>query len=396
METTTLLEPDAATAHALPGGVPATPPRRRPIARLAGALWRGLASAIGWLFGLASLAVGLSVLAAVPVVQFLSLGYLLESSARVAISGRLRDGFIGIREAGRIGRAAIGTFLATLPLALASSYSHSADLIVPGGTAARNWHLATGIVAAMTLVHVSCAYARGAGLRHFLWPLGTPFWLLRQLRAGGLYARTRDGFWSFVDSLAPGYYFRLGLVGFLGTAAWLIIPASLIAAAGRFPPLGFLGVLLLAIVAPSLPFLQVRYAVDGDASALFSLRSARERFRRAPWAFAFALMILLLASVPLYLLKIEMIPREAAWLESLVFVVFLAPAHLLVGWAYSRSGRRVYPRHWTIRLLGRLAIVPTSLFYVLIVFLSQFTSWGGIWSLYEQHAFLLPVPFLSM
>jgi hypothetical protein len=107
-------------------------------------------------------------------------------------------------------------------------------------------------------------------------------------------------------------------------------------------------------------------------------------------------MVLLLASVPLYLLKIEMIPREAAWLPSVVFVLFLAPAHVLVGWAYARSWRRYRPRHWLIRALGRIAIVPVALFYVLVVVLAQYTSWLGIWSVYEQHAFLLPVPFLNM
>ena len=106
--------------------------------------------------------------------------------------------------------------------------------------------------------------------------------------------------------------------------------------------------------------------------------------------------MLLLASVPLYLLKIEMIPREAAWLPSLVFVAFLAPARLLVGWAYARSGRRDLPRHWAFRALGRLAILLAAPFYVLVVVLAQYTSWGGVWSLYEQHAFLLPVPFLNM
>ena len=80
-------------------------------------------------------------------------------------------------------------------------------------------------------------------------------------------------------------------------------------------------------------------------------------------------MVLLLAAIPLYLLKIEMIPREAAWLPSLVFVAFLAPARLLTGWAYSRSARRDRPSHWLFRVLGRLAIVPAAAFYVLIVFL---------------------------
>ena len=150
------------------------------------------------------------------------------------------------------------------------------------------------------------------------------------------------------------------------------------------------------MIVPFLPFLQVRYAVEGQVSALFSRRAIRHRFRRAPWAFAFSLFVLLLASIPLYLLKIEMIPSEAAWLPSLVFVIFLAPARLLSGWAYARSGRRDRPRHWVFRVLGRLAIVPTAALYVLVVFLAQYTSWGGVASLYEQHAFLLPVPFFNM
>ncbi len=189
-----------------------------------------------------------------------------------------------------------------------------------------------------------------------------------------------------------------------------------------------------------------------------------------------------------------MIPREAAWLPSLVFVIFLAPARLLTGWAYARSGRGELPRgcrlrlmsavegvsdiptdgknlivvadanpalhfrifdgrgkvavdtddlslpdqtrqieglrkqldafspdhdltrrekrriikqissivghtltrHWIFRVLGRMAIVVAAVLYVLVVFLAQYTSWGGASSLYEQHAFLLPVPFFNM
>ena len=34
--------------------------------------------------------------------------------------------------------------------------------------------------------------------------------------------------------------------------------------------------------------------------------------------------------------------------------------------------------------------------YGVVVYFTQFVAWGGIWSLYEQHAFLLPVPFFSM
>jgi hypothetical protein len=360
------------------------------------AVVRGVASAVEWLFGLASLVLGLSILAALPLVQFLSLGYLLEASGRVARTGRLRDGFIGVRKAARVGGVAAGACVSLVPAWLVGSFARSAELIDPGGRVARGWRVALVIVTVATLLHIAAACARGGRLRHFLWPLGHPFWLARRLRRGGLYAEARDGFWAFVTGLRLPYYFRLGLVGFLGTLAWLIPPATLIAAGARTPVLGVLGVLLLAVVVPFLPFLQVRYAVEGRARALFARRAVRDLFRRAPWAFAFALLVMLLAAIPLYLLKIEMVPREAAWLPSLVFVIFLAPARLLAGWAYARSGRRERPRHWLFRAVGRLAILPAAALYVFVVFFAQYTSWGGVGSLYEQHAFLLPVPFLNM
>jgi hypothetical protein len=397
MENTAVLEDVWEAAEVEP--VPEVLPRRRrlaPLWSLAGRIARGLASAAEWLFGVVSLLVGLSTLAALPLVQFLTLGYLLESSARVARSGRLRDGFVGVPRAARVGGLAMGIWLATVPAWLIGRFAQSAELIDAGSPAARFWRVLLVIVAGLTVFHILVACARGGRLRHFLWPFGHPFWLVRRLREGGLYTESRDQFWASLAALRPWYYFRLGFVGFFGTLAWLIVPAILISAGGRVPPLGILGILLLAVVVPFLPFLQVRYAVEGRISALFSRRAIRERFRRAPWAFAFSLMVLLLAAIPLYLLKIEMIPREAAWLPSLVFVLFLAPARLLTGWAYARSGRRERPSHWSFRTLGRLAIIPVAAVYVLIVFFSQYTSWGGVTSLYEQHAFLLPVPFLDM
>jgi hypothetical protein len=357
---------------------------------------RGLASGTQYFFGLCSLVTGLSMLAALPVLQLFSLGYLLESSARVAKSGRLRDGLIGVRRAARLGVVAGGIWLCMVPAWLVGSMADSARLIDPGGPGARNWRTALIVIATVSLLHIAFACARGGRVVHFLWPLGHPFWIVRRFREGGLYAELRDQLWSFVASLRIPYYFRLGLIGFLGTLAWLSVPGALIAAGGRLPPVGILGALVLALIVPFLPFLQVRYAVEGHVSALFSRRAIRERFRRAPWAFAFSLFVLLLAAIPLYLLKIEMIPREAAWLPSLVFVIFLAPARMLTGWAYARSGRRTQPRHWMLRVLGRIAIIPAALLYVMVVFFSQYTSWGGVASLFDQHAFLLPVPFLRM
>ena len=348
-----------------------------------------------WLFGVVSLGLGLSMLAALPLAQFLSLGYLLESAGRVARTGRLRDGMIGVRKAARVGGAAAGTWLATVPLWLVRSFALAAETIDPGGPIARGWRIALVVVTALVALHLGSALARGGQLRHLLWPFGSVPWLIRSLRRGGLYAEARDGLWDFVASLRLPHYFRVGLVGFLGTLGWLLPPSLLIASGARWPILGGLGALLLAVVCTFLPFLQVRYAVEGTARAFVSPRAVRRRFVRAPWAFSFALLVLLAASIPLYLLKIEKIPREAAWLPSLLFVLFLAPARILTGWAYFRSGRRDRPRHWLFRLAGRLAIVPAAALYVLVVFLSQYTSWDGTRTLLEQHAFLLPSPFLG-
>lgn len=63
---------------------------------------------------------------------------------------------------------------------------------------------------------------------------------------------------------------------------------------------------------------------------------------------------------------------------------------------YSRSCRRERPRHGLFPGSTRLTQIPVVALYVLIVFLSQVTAWSGIWSLSEQHAFLLPVPFLNL
>jgi hypothetical protein len=372
----------------------------RGVLQAAGRWIRGVRNRIGllteWLFGLGALVIGLSILAALPVAQFLSLGYFLESSARVARSGRLRDGFIGIRTSARFGSAAIGASLSLLPLWLVQSFAASAALIAPGGAAFRALRITLFILAVLTFIHVGVACARGGRLRSFLWPPGNYLWLLRRLRRGGLYTQTRDAFWNTLTSLRLPRFFRIGLVGYLGALAWLIVPGLLITMGGRYPLASIVGAALLALIVPFLPFLQVGYAVENRVRALFDRKSIRDRFRRAPWAFAFALFVLLLASIPLYLLKIEMIPRDAAWLPCLVFVIFLAPARPLIGWAYARSERRSLPRHWIFRLLGRLAIIPVALLYVLVVLLAQYTSWTGSASLFDQHAFLLPVPFQSM
>jgi hypothetical protein len=354
-----------------------------------------MASATEWAFGALALGLGLALLAATPVAQFLSLGYLLEAEGRVARSGRFRDGLVGVRRAARVGSMVLGAWLWLLPARLVASLARTAELIDPGGPIARRWRVGLIALIVLTVLHIAIACARGGRLRDFLWPPSDPSWLVRRLRRGRLYGDARDAVWEFVAALRLPAYFRLGLLGYVGTLAWLVVPVSLMALGRRVPPLGLVGGLLLAVVVLLLPFLQAQFAAEGRFAALFDYRAVRRRYLRAPWAFALALFLTAAFALPLYLLKIEMIPRETVWLPSLVFLAFIFPARILTGWAYARSSRRETPRHWAFRWLGRLGMLPTVAFYTLFVFLSQYTAWYGIGSLYEQHAFLLPVPFLG-
>lgn len=356
--------------------------------------WNGACSASEWLFGAGALILGLSFLSSYPLLQMLSLGYLLEASGRTARSGRLRDGFIGVRKAARVGSILFGVWLMLWPLRFTSMMAASARLIEPGSRADRGWSLALTVLTVLVVLHIIGACWRGGKLRHFLWP--RPFRLLKELRRGGAYARARDAVCDFVIALRLPYYFWLGLRGFVGGLIWLFLPVSMLAAGQRAPVLGFLGGLALVFVLLYLPFLQTRFAAENRFRAMFEVRAVRQWFRRAPISFLLALAITLLFAVPLYLLKIEIIPREAAWLPSLVFVVFIFPTRLLTGWACGYAAHRKRNRNWFLRQFARFGMLPLAAAYVLIVFFTQFTSWHGLASLYEQHAFLVPVPFLGL
>jgi uncharacterized membrane protein len=153
--------------------------------------------------------------------------------------------------------------------------------------------------------------------------------------------------------------------------------------------------LLLAFVILYLPLLQLRLASENRFSAMFEWRAVRRMYRNAPWAFTLAFFLTLLFALPLYLLKVEALPRETRWLPALIFMLFIFPARLFMGWAVGLANRRTQPRHWFFRWTGRIPLLPIAGVYVLVVFFSQYTSWNGVVTLYEQHAFLLPVPFLG-
>lgn len=406
------------------------PPRKEQgwlaaIVRVLGIIWRGIKRAAEWLFGLVSLILGLAVLAAIPPFHFLAYGYLLEVSGRIARTQKFTKGFIGIRKAARVGSIIIGSFVVLLPLQLTSYMLTDARLIAVGSPAALGWEVAHIMLTMLLVGHVLVACARGGKLRHFFWPFPSPwkivkapFRLFRQIvrfDLGGIrgdlascfrpaitffksplvhmregYCRSRDAVWDFVVSLRLPYFFWLGLRGFVGTMCWLALPVIMLIAAHDRPVIGFLGAILMGLVVLYLPFLQVRFVQENRLREMFAWRQIRRDFCRAPIAFWFSLSCLLLFALPLYLLKIEYPPREIVWLPGVVFVLFILPARLLLGWAYARSQRREEVRHWFFRWTSRLGMLPVASFYVLILFFSLYVAQHGKQNLFDQHAFLMP------
>jgi hypothetical protein len=421
-----------------------TPPSRWPKSWLMRA-WYGLCYGLEWLFGLLSLLACLAVLAAIPIVNFVSVGYLLEASGRVARSGRVRDGLIDVGKFARIGSLVAGTWICLLVPRFVSSLARDAWLIDPEGGAARVWRVGLIVCTAVVVCHVLLAWYSGGRLRHFFWPVLAPFQLAARIlfgrivgpivrpviravspalaedlyvrrplsawfppailaaaiRRGRMFAEARDAVWDFVMSLRLPHYFWLGLRGFIGALAWLVLPSLMLMAgtSGKGPAtifVGYLGALAMAFVVLHLPFLQTNFACRNRWSALFELGEIRKQFRRSPVAYWLALVVTLLFALPLYLLKIEPPPRELWWTLTIFFIVFIYPARLLTGWAVGRALQREQPRSFVFRWLARVAAIPVVLIYVFILFFTQYTSFLGPASILEQHAFLVPVPFLAL
>lgn len=369
------------------------------VARPKRGFWKGAATALDWVFGFAALTALLAACSVIPVVNFLSLGYLLHVSGTIARTGRLRDGFIGVRKASVIGTVAAGTWLVVWPARIVSGFWRDAELIAPGSGVARAWHAGLVALTILTLLHLLWAGIRGGRLWHFLWPQPRRF--ARWLREPGKFSGLQRIMGDYVLGLRLPFYFWLGLRGFVGALAWLIVPVAVLMAATRLPLggsilLSLVGGFLLFAVVIHLPFLQAHFAATGRFKALFEMRTVRQMFLRAPLAFWLALLLTLLFAVPLYLLKIELTPRELAWLPSVLFVLFIFPARLFTGWALSRAQRRETPRHWFPRWLARLGILPVALLYVLVVYFTPYLSWNGVLSLLEQHAFLVPAPLMAL
>jgi len=345
-----------------------------------------------------SLIGGLAVVSAIPVVNLLSLGYLLHVSSTIACTGRLRDGFIGVRRAGRLGGIVLGVWLLLWPARLLAALRDSAVIVNPERTG--GWSVGLWIVTVLTCLHIIWALLRGGKLRHFVWPAPVAFF--RWLGSQDKFTRARDSLWDTVAGLRLSDLFWLGARGFAGTVLWLLIPVGLMILASNIASnagvvVSLLGGLLLMGVLLLLPFQQVWFARENRFRAFIEVGAVCRLAGKAPFKFWLALSMTLVLAMPLFLLKVELTPAEITWLPALFFVVFGLPARLMVGWAMGRAARREPSNNFLLRWFCRLAALglalPVLFSYVVFLFFTQFISWNGTLSLLEQHAFLVPSPF---
>lgn len=357
----------------------------------------GLLWCVQSLLGIASLVLLLAVIAAVPLLNFVALGYLLDVEGRVGRSGKFRDAFPLIRLAPRLGAIAIGVWLWLLPLRVVRGIVVDAELIDPEAASIGRWRFVLSVLSVAIFVHLCLALARGGSLSCFFRPIKNARWLRSQFRRGGYWSRAEEKIDSFVAGLRLRYHFWLGLRGFIGGFAWLFVPTFLFAAAKTTKGLPVLvtlfGGFLLVLVLSWLPFLQARFAVENRLRSMFELRAIRRLFRHAPLAWLAAVVVTFALSLPLYLLTIALPPRDAMWLATILFIVTIYPARVLVGWAYHQAICRTRPAWFGWRWLSGTLMVSALTVYVFLLFFTQSIGQHGKLVLFEHHALLLPVPF---
>lgn len=366
---------------------------RHPVAAL---MW-----VIQFLFGILSVLVMLAVSATIPVLNLISLGYLLEAQGRIARSGKWWYAMPQLPAAARLGTVLASFAVAMLAIWYLADVAHDAALIAPQSHAARSKQLYLAVAAIATAIHLVLAVARGGSLSCFLRPIKNIRWLLAEIRGGDFSSHIHTALISFLAALRLPQRLWFGLCAFLGTLLWLIGPSILFASirdpAKTWQRLAVLigGICLIPVLA-WLPFLQVHSSAENRSKAIFELRHVRELFAHAPLAWFIATVVFYAASVPLFLwsawYKMQIEPHHAILDLTVISVVTMYPARVLVAWAYYRATQQ--PRRWggwrwiLTPILGLLLAA-----YVYLLFLSSVTAEFGRHWLNQYHALLLPVPW---
>lgn len=345
-----------------------------------------------------SLCVLLALVAAVPVVQFASLGYLLLAAANLAEGKRWSSALPGLRLAGKFGTFALLTALLWLPVWFVTDLSYSAQLLQPGSGSAALWRVGAFVVTFLWITHVAWAAMRGGRWWHLLW--AQPIRFALDIWRPSTWQRTSDRLYELVEHMQLPRLWWLGLRASFGAFLWIVLPASLMLVGLRNQELsvaglvGFIGAAGMSFVVLYLPFIQIEFAKSGRFRDFLSIQKVRRRFGYRPWIHTLALLLLCVLCLPLYLLRIEATPAQLVWAPALVFVAFMLPAKLMLGaamgWADRRTQggkppRRFYNK-WPARIVGFLA----AWIYVGFLYVAQVIATDVM---IFQHAFLVPAPF---
>ena len=357
-----------------------------------------------WLLGrcwdLISLAVLLAVVAAVPIFQVASLGYILYAAGRLANGARWRNAFPGLRIAGKIGTFAMLAALSWIPIYVLTDLAYSAQLLQPNSPSARAWRFGAFFYAATWVVHVCWAAMRGGRWWHFIWPAPIRF-LLKAWRPS-TWSQAADGLYELVSQLQIPMLWWLGARATVGALLWTCVPVSMMIIGLRdhefklAPLVGMVGATAMMVVMLYLPMLQVHMAAKNRFTEVFNVVAIRQYFLRAPWFCALSLLVLCGLAIPLYLLRIEATPSELVWAPSLVFVAFMLPAKLLIGAALGYANKRENYRYWLLRWPAWIVSVASVMVYVGALYIAQFIAWQGAFVNYFQHAVLVPAPLISV
>ncbi len=362
---------------------------------------RRIGTGISWLisgiFGVVSLIVVLAILAAIPIVNLLALGYLLQAEGEVARSGKLRHAFPMLNQARIIGGCLLGIFLCLLPLRYLGDFTSDAMLIDPDSGMTRFLRISTTLAAAGIFLHLLGALAAGGKLIRFFRPIKNIRTLIAEFRSQSFFKERSLAVTQFFHSLQLRKTFLLGFWGALGILMWTLIPTGLYAVAdapqGPQILITLVGGVMLALVCSWVPILQAGYACEEQFTLYTQLQRGRQLFRRTPLLWTLSLLIGYAMTIVLYLFKIVAPPQDALWLLTTVFIAIIYPARIFIGWVYSRASRKMN-EPWRIwRWFWSLVSFAICGFYVFMLFFTRNIGANGKLVLFEQPLLLIPSPF---
>ncbi|APZ96191.1 hypothetical protein [Fuerstiella marisgermanici] len=340
-------------------------------------------------------------LAAIPGVNLLSLGMLLDAEARVGKSGRFRDGIPLLAVSTRIGTIGLMVFIFLVPIMMTSSVAEGQQVVSQlSGGSLNGLSFVTRVLQVVIFCHLLLAIANGGSFACFLRPIRNLRRLIRDVRSGEYSSNVNLWTERLTNVLRPWHHLKLAVWGAIGALCWLAIPTLLLGALSTQPheDLGpsaivtILGAILIIPVAAWLPLLQCHQAVTGRFKAIFEVRKAREIICRVPIRWAVATILLYGLAIPLYLSKVVSWPVDALWLFTPLFIIVIYPTRILMGWVYGTGVQKNLRAPKLIRWPTKVVMVPLIAIYALTLFLLPTISEAGGRAMFENHAFLLPVP----